>query len=369
VNAGSFVLTIYSFAIQNVSDYYLNKIITRHVMVRLKDLAKKTGFSVTTVSRALGGFSDVNEHTRRQIMAAAQELGYQPNEVARQLRSQRTRTFGLIIPANDHSFSNDYFNELLRGIGDAAALQHYDLLISAQPPGDAEMQAYTRFVGGNRVDGMIVARTRQHDSRIAYLKSVNCPFVVAGRGEPDAISDFPFIDVDSQAGICSATEHLIELGHRHIGLILPPVEMAYTEYRRRGYVEALHMAGIPYREDYVLHGDLLRSGGYQGAQTLIDRCSEMTAIVCANDLMALGAIGALQSRGITVGREVAVTGFDDIPAAEYTHPSLTTVRQPIYEIGRRLVQMLIQIINDQPLENAHLLMPTSLMVRESTRRS
>jgi LacI family transcriptional regulator len=339
-------------------------------MVRLKDLAEKTGFSITTVSRALAGYDDVNEGTRQRILAIAEQLGYQPNEVARQLRNQRTHTLGLIIPANDQSFSNDFFNQLLRGIGDAAALERYDLLISAQTPGNEEMAAYRRIVGGNRVDGMIIARTRHHDERIAYLKSVNHPFAVAGRSSPDEVDDFPYIDVDSRTGIATATKHLIELGHNHIGLILPPSEMAYTEYRRQGYTNTLTAAGIEYRAEYVQYGNLMRSGGYNGANTLLDAHPQITALVCCNDLMALGAISALQGRGLVVGWDVSVTGFDDIPAAEYSHPALTSVRQPIYDIGRGLVQMLIQIIaghSPAQTQAAHqILLPTELIVRAST---
>jgi LacI family transcriptional regulator len=335
-------------------------------MVKLKDIAEKSGYSITTTSRALAGYSDVNESTRQHILAIARQLGYQPNELARHLRSQRTYTVGLIIPANDQSFSNDFFNLLLRGIGDAAALDGYDLLISAQIPGEAELEAYRRFVGGGRVDGMIVARTRQNDERLRYLKSMSHPFVVSGRASPDEPSDFPYIDADSQAGICAATEHLIALGHRDIGLLLPPPDIAYTEFRRQGYLQALRSAGIEYRADYVLHSDLLRSGGYTSANMLLDRFPEITAIVGCNDLMALGAMSAAQGRGLSIGSHISITGFDDIPPAEFAHPTLTTVHQPIYEIGRRLVHMLTQIIAGTPPAQTHILLPAELIVRAST---
>jgi LacI family transcriptional regulator len=335
-------------------------------MVKLKDLAQKTGYSVTTVSRALGGYSDVNEQTRQRIIETARQLGYQPHEPARQLRSQRTQTIGLIIPANDQSFSNDFFNILLRGIGDAAALEGYDLLISAHAPGKGEMDAYHRFVGGGRVEGMIVARTRQADERLHYLKRMQHPFVVSGRSAPAEESDFPYIDADSQAGIREAAEHLIALGHRDIALLLPPPEVAFTEYRRRGYVAALASAGIPYRAEYVLHGDLMRSGGYTLTNLLLDQYPHITAIVCANDLMALGAISATQKRGLVVGRDVSITGFDDIPPAEYAQPALTTVHQPVYEIGQRLLHMLVQIIARKTPPETHILLPARLIVREST---
>lgn len=334
-------------------------------MVGLKDLSRKTGFSITTVSRALAGYDDVSAQTRQQIMQAAHEMGYQPNEVARQLRRQRTNTLGLIIPANEHGFSEGFFDQLLRGIGDAAGEARYDLLISSRAPGVDELDTYKRIVGGNRVDGMILARTRQHDPRITYLKKVGHPFVVSGRTAPDEITDFPFIDVDSQAGIYTATAHFIALHHRQIGLILPPVDVAYTEYRRRGYAQALQDAAIDYQPDLVIHGDLRRSGGFESMVHFMEHRPDITAVVCSNDLMAMGAMQAIQARGLVVGRDIAVIGFDDLPDVEYTHPSLTTVRQPIYEIGRRLVELLIPIAQGQPPQETQVLLPTELIIRES----
>lgn len=334
--------------------------------VTLKDIAEKTGYSITTVSRALAGYSDVNAKTRQQIIEAAETMGYQPNLIARQLRSQRTQTLGLIIPYNDHSFSNDFFHQLMLGIGDEAALAGYDLLISAQPPGEGEMEAYQRIVGGNRVDGMILARTRAHDPRIEYLRKIQHPFVVSGRAAPDEPSDFPYIDVDSQVGIQMATTHLIKEAHEHIGLILPPAEMAFTNYRLQGYQAALENAGLPYNPTYIFYGDLVRGSGYTGANTLLDQHPEITALVACNDLMALGAMSAIQHRGLQVGRDIAVTGFDDIPAAEYAHPPLTTVRQPIYEIGQRLVKMLLGLIDGQAAQEMHIVLQPELVIRASS---
>ncbi len=336
------------------------------MQVKLKDVAKIAGYSITTVSRALAGYSDVNEETRQHIIDTAKRLGYEPNQVARQLRSQSTQTIGLIIPANDRSFSNDFFSQLMQGIGDAASLDHYDVLISAQPPGEEEMVAYRRLVGGDRVDGMILARTRQNDPRIVYLKARQHPFVVSGRSAPGEVSDFPYIDVDSQEGIRLVVEHFARLNHQHIGLILPPPEVAYTGYRMQGYCEGLREAGLSYRADYVVHGDLMRSGGYEGTQALLESNPQITAIVTCNDLMGLGAMSALQGRGLRVGPDVAVAGFDDIYAAEYAHPSLTTIRQPIYEIGQRLVRILIDIITAQANGETQMVLAPVLVIRDSS---
>ncbi|MBX3062170.1 MAG: LacI family DNA-binding transcriptional regulator [Anaerolineae bacterium] len=337
------------------------------MQVTLRDIAQKTGYSITTVSRALAGYDDVNQETRQRIIAAASQLGYQPNLVARQLRSQRTQTLGLIIQANDrHSFSNDFFSQLILGIGDSASNEGYSLLISAQSPGDAEMAAYRDMVGGQRVDGMIVARTREHDPRISYLKTQRIPFVVNGRGTPNEDSDFAYIDADNREGIRRVTEHFIALGHRHIGLILPPEGIVSGYYRYEGYRDALLQHDLPYRAEYVVRGDLLRTGGYAAANHLLDHFPQITAIVACNDLMAIGAMSALQQRGIAVGNSIAVSGFDDIPAAEYASPGLTTVHQPIYEIGQGLVRMLIGLIDGEEEQQTHVILPTTLVIRESS---
>lgn len=335
------------------------------MQVKLKDIAEKSGFSITTVSRALGGYSDVNEDTRRQIVELALSMGYEPNSVARQLRNQRTYTLGMILPANEHSFAEDYFNELMMQVGHFASLRQYDLLISAQNA-DREMDAYKRIAGGRKVDGMIIARIRQNDPRIQYLKTLDLPFVVTGRSYPGEPSDYSYVDLDSETGIFLLGKHFIELGHTHIGFICSPQELANTPYRLRGYQNALVGANIAFNEEYVVYGNLKHESGYQAAHELLDKHPAITAIMAANDVMALGAIQAIHERGKIVGEDIAVSGFDDIPAAAYSNPPLTTIRQPIQEIGRLLVDLLIQVIADHTLVRSQILLPPELIIRESS---
>ena len=335
--------------------------------VTLKDIANKSGFSITTVSRALAGYDDVNEETRQQIIDLAYSMGYEPNQVARQLRHQRTNTIGMIIPANDQGLSDDFFSELMMGVGHAASAQGFDLLLSAQTSNENEMAAYRRMVGGRRVDGVVVARTRRDDPRIEYLQQQRLPFVVSGRSALGEPSDFPHIDVDSQLGIRMMVQHLVELGHKDIGLLLPPPDIAFTPYRLMGFKEGLDEAGLPFDEAYTFHGDLKRSGGYEATRQFLTASPRVTAIIACNDLMAFGAIRAIQEHGLQVGADIAVTGFDDIPAAEYSTPSLTTIHQPIYEIGQRLLEMLLHIIQEKPLEESQILLEPTLIVRESSK--
>ncbi len=334
--------------------------------ITLKDIARESGYSITTVSRALGGFDDVNEQTRAFIVQVAAQLGYQPNLVARQLQSQRTFTIGLIIPTKQACEEDDFFNTLLSGVVYTAARQHYDVLVSAQLPEDDEMDAYRKVVGGNRVDGMIIARTRQGDPRIAYLTQHKHPFVVAGRLSPEEESDFPFIDADSQHGIKQLVLHFVDYGHQHIGCILPPPELAYTAYRLQGYQEGLAASGLHYNPNYVAHGDMTRESGYTTALQLLHDRPRLSAIIASNDLMAMGAMRAIQELGLSVGNDVAVGGFDDIPAAKITLPSLTTVRQPICEIGGRLTDMLIKLINGETLDESRVVLQPNLIIRESS---
>jgi len=341
--------------------------------VTLQDIATHLGVSVATVSRALAGYSGVAPATRQRVLQAAREMGYHPNVTARRLQKQSTDVIGFIIPTFGPRFSDPYFSELMAGIGNAAAEQDYDVLVSTcSPDTPAEMQTYERFVQGRRVDGMLVVRTREQDARIAYLLEQRFPFVAFGRSRVEG--DFCYLDVDGAAGIREATYHLIALGHRRIAIILPPENLTFAHYRRLGFEEAMAEAGLPIEQTLVEHGDLTERSGHEIGRAFLTRDDPPSAIIACNDLMALGVISAAQGLGLTVGRDgsaepsprsVAVTGFDDVSLAAHSHPPLTTVRQPIYEIGQRISHMLVRLIEGETLEERHVILTPQLIVRES----
>ncbi len=330
--------------------------------VTLKDIARESGYSITTVSHALSGYGDVNENTRQHIIAIAERLGYQPNLAARHLRSKQTKTIGMVIPLTTY-YSDPFFMELLSGVGRQAAEYGYDLLLSAQQAGEEELSAYRRIVASSRIDGVVVARVQRDDPRITFLKEARHPFVVFGRSNAN---DYPYIDVDGRAGIRQIVLHLARLGHRRIAFILSPPQLAFTSLRYEGYCQGLDEAGLSLREDYVVEGDLTRASGHAAALRLLALPEPPTAIVACNDSMAIGAMLAIQERKLVVGRDVAVAGFDDIPAAANASPPLTTVRQPIYDIGRQALDMLIRVIRNEPVENLHVLLVPELIVRASS---
>ena len=331
--------------------------------VTLKDIAREVGYSVTTVSRALAGYDDVAESTRQLVVKAAAEMGYHPDATARRLRSRRADTIGFIIPTHGPRFSDPFFSELLAGIGNKAAEYEFDLLVSTCAPGADELKVYKRMVLERRVDGLLVVRTRHRDQRIAYLVDQGFPFVAFGRSDLDA--DFPHLDVDGEAGMRQLVQHLIERGHRRIAYISAPPDLMFASHRLEGYRQALVDGGIPFDEALIAVGGLTKASGYEIGREFLawDACP--TAIIACNDLMALGVASAAQGLGLSVGCSVAVAGFDDVPLAEHAHPALTTVRQPIYEIGQRICEMLIYLLEDE-LKERHVLLQPQLVVRESS---
>ncbi|HFD38668.1 MAG TPA: LacI family transcriptional regulator [Anaerolineae bacterium] len=333
--------------------------------VTLKDLAANLGLSITTVSRALAGYGDVAEATRRRVQEAAAEMGYVPDATARRLRTGRTDTIGFVIPTSGPRFSDPFFSELLAGIGNEAARHNYDLLVSTRPPGTPEEEAtYRRLVESHLVDGLLVVRTRIEDRRIAYLAETGFPFVAFGRSDLDV--DFPYVDEDGVQGLTLVVEHLLDQGHRRLAYLSAPQDLMFSFYRRRGLETALQRYGLELPAECDIIGDLTQRGGFRAMNQLLDLPAPPTAVIACNDLMALGAISAAQKRGLTVGRDVAVTGFDDIPLAEHSHPPLTTVRQPIYDIGRRICNMLIRLVRGESLTERHILLKPELVIRESS---
>jgi len=332
--------------------------------VTLEDIAKKVGKSITTVSRALHDYNDVSPDTKALVRRVAAEMGYTPSTLAQRLQKQRTDTIGLILPTFGPRFSDPFFSELIAGIGNKAAELSYDLLVSTRPPGEEEIKTYQMNVQSRRVDGFIVVRTRRRDSRIEYLQAVGFPFVAFGRTGNSM--NYPFVDEDSEYGMRWLVEHLVQLGHRRIACIAPPRGLNFTSYRLNGLQKGLQEHGLSLPKPYIRESDLTQKGGYKQAKSLLDLPEPPTAIVACNDLMAFGALSAAQERGLTVGRDVSITGFDDIPMSEFSHPPLTTLRQPIYQIGAQVVEMLTRIIQGQPLERNQIILKPELVIRQSS---
>ncbi len=333
--------------------------------VTIRDVAKRLKLSITTVSRALDGYDDVAEETRERVIRVAREMGYVPSRAARQLRRQRAEAIGYIIPTSTPRFADPFFSEFIAGLGDEVASHHFDLLVSTAPPDtEGERTLYQRWAQSRRVDGMVLSRMRSEDWRVEYLTQSRLPFVSLGRTL--ALIDYPHIEVDGRAGFAELVAYLVERGYRRIAFVGASPDLVLQVDRLAGYRDGLVAAGIAFDESLVAEGNLTRAGGYQAAQRLLTLPDPPTAIIGVNDLTAIGVMRAAYERGLVVGRDVAVAGYDGIEDAEQTQPPLTTLNQPVYDIARRLVQMLLALINGEPLSERHVLHQPELILRAST---
>jgi len=226
-----------------------------------------------------------------------------------------------------------------------------------------EIEAYQVKAQSRIVDGFIVVNTRIHDPRIEYLCSIEFPFVSFGRAEDR--QDFPFVDGDGEWGMRLIVEYLLDLGHRRMAVIAPPKDLMLTHFRLKGIRSKLAEVGLALDESLVVHSDLTQRGGYQVASDLLDQPDPPSAIIALNDLMAFGAMSAVQERNLVVGKDISITGYDDIPMAEHSFPPLTTLNQPIYRIGEILCEMLIRLISNGELEEESIILRPELVIRQS----
>lgn len=331
--------------------------------VTLKDIAEAVGKSVAAVSRALNNYDDISEETREQVKRVAREMGYTPNLMAQRLQKRTTDTLGFILPVLSPRDADPFFSELLAGIASGAAEYGFDLLVFTCIPGPDEKQAYQRLING-RVDGMVVARLRRQDTRLELLLKKRSPFVVVGN--TNLPNDILSVADDATEGARLVVEHLIDQGHERIALINTPLDLIFSADFSAGFRDAMTKAGLPINEDFLEHSDFTQKDGYRAAQILLSKPEVPTAIVAADDMIALGAMAAAQDQGFEIGHDLVVTGYGDALLAEYSQPPLTTVHRPTYTLGQQAARMLITRLRGEALENEYLVIKPSLIIRQSS---
>jgi DNA-binding LacI/PurR family transcriptional regulator len=326
----------------------------------LERVATRAGVSRATASRVVNGSEKVTPEIREAVRRAIAELGYVPNPAARSLVTQRTDLFAFVVPEPaGRVFSDDlFFPGLIKGA--AEELEKADkqlvLTLATAPTSHVRIE---RFVGAGHVDGVMIASMHGADPLPNSLHRMGIPVVANGR--PLGASPIPYVDVDHAGGVQSAIAYLLGQGRRRIATIAGPQDMVAGMDRLAGYRKAL--TGVR-RRSLVAVGDFTRESGAEAMRTLLDDDPRLDAVFIASDLMADGALRTLRQSGRRVPDDVAVIGFDDVEVARYTEPPLTTVRQPIAEIGRSLVRQLLRLTAGEPVEPA-LILPTELVLRES----
>ncbi|QJR14061.1 LacI family DNA-binding transcriptional regulator [Usitatibacter palustris] len=323
------------------------------------DVAREAGVSPSTVSRILNGTVRVSDAKRKSVEKVIERLGFTRNLMARGLKLGRTHTLGIVMPEVTSSF----WEVSLKGIEDRLRGSGYAPMLTSGH-WDAEQEAQrVEMLLQRQVDGIILLSGRLSVDEIKRF-AARRPMAVFGRAleTKNAIGAI----LDNRGGAFEATTHLIELGHRQIAFIAGIPEHPDAAARMIGYRDALEAAGIAYDKKLVVQGDFHETGGFNAMNRLIDSGRGFTAVFAANDQTALGARLALYRRGLRLPDDVSLVGFDDLPVSRYSTPPLTTVHQPVYELGRSLVDAMFDLIEGRPAKLE--VPPMQLIVRESTRR-
>jgi len=332
----------------------------------IRDVARRAGTSTATVSYVLNDSRPVGAETRARVLRAVEELGYRPSVIARGLQARESRMIGYSWRPVPPDQFNPILEKFIHSMAEAAARHDYHVLTFPYPQPQDEVEVYREMIESGRVDGFIVPNTNLNDRRIRYLLDVDFPFVAFGRANPDW--DFPWVDVDGADGVHQAVTHLLELGHRRIACLAWPEGSLTGQHRLQGYLDGMADAGLTVDPAWIMRIEYNYHNAYQAMQTWLalppDR--RPTAVVALSDLMAIGVMNAAAAAGLEVGRDLAVAGFDDAPITGYLRPPLTSLRQPITQVGELVVTMLIDLVHGRELDPAQILLSPRLIVRDST---
>ncbi len=341
--------------------------------VTSRDVAKKAGVSRTTVSFVLNDVKEgnISEETRQRVLAAAKELNYVPNAAAQALAGQRTRIIGLVFSGRfQHLPTHFFLLQLMDGL--LKVVQKNGLRLLVDRPGEEQSDGnYLNLVRAKRIDGLIMIEPQSGDVGLHGLAKEGFPMVLIGNLPGVKICS---VDVDNRGAARDAVAHLLSLGHRRIACITnaPLTSYTATEERLLGYRDALEAAGVLYDERLVRSGAYTPESGYETMVKLLDECSANpttplpSAVFVASDVVAFGAMSAIQQRGLRVPDDIALVGFDDVPMARFVTPPLTSVHLPVAEQGRKAGELLLDLILNRAQPARRIVLDTELVVRESS---
>lgn len=332
-------------------------------MATLDDVARRSGVSPSTVSRYLRGKLSLREETEHRILDAVESLGYIGNASARSLAAQRSGIVGLVLPG----LSNPFFAALADSIADEVARHDLSLLLCTTRDIRRREEDYTNLLEGQAVDGMLYLGAHPSNRRLGRVIDRGLPVVVVDEPQ-EQLPPVTTLTVDNFTGGFQAASHLLGLGHRRIFYLGGPAKLGTERERRRGYSEALARAGIESTTDLMLSGSYTESFGVSSLPRILTLKERVTAVFCASDHMALGLMSAAHVHGVRVPDDLSLVGFDDIQLAKYTMPGLTSVHQPVDEIARNAIEMLVGRMNNPSAAPEARTLPVELIIRGSSRR-
>jgi DNA-binding LacI/PurR family transcriptional regulator len=327
-------------------------------MINIKDVATLSGTSITTVSRVINNNGYVKEETRQRVLDAIKELDYRPLE--RTDIEKETKVIGLIVP----NIENPFFGKVAKHIGKVANNYNYNILLFNMGESQEHRDDFLLDLMEKRVDGLIYASSQRCHEAINTAKEKNIPFVVLDREVKD--EKISTVIVDNNYGAFLATEHLIKLGHRNIAFIGGAEGMEISIKRKEGYIRALNEYEIEVDDNLISYGNYKMQSGYDCMKKLFSTNRNITGVIAANDLMAIGALNYLNRAGVKVPDEVAIVGFDNIEMSEGIMPTLTTIEYPIERMSERVIDLIIKQIKDRNTNVELVNLYPKLLVRESS---
>ncbi len=335
----------------------------RPARVTINALAEALGLTKGTVSRALNGYPDISDSTRRRVERMAQKMGYAPLAHAQAIRSGRVRALGLVLQVGEPDAQRPFLADFLAGVTTAASAERWSLTVATGATEAEALETMSRLIDERKADGFILPRTRTDDARIDLLRGAGVPFVLYGRtGDTEGCAWFDILGEDAMA---QAVERLHALGHRRIGYVGGGAGFHYTRLRLEGFREACVRLGLADDGDLILSDAVTREAGARAGTALLSRPEPPTAIVCATDLAALGVCAAGAALGLAIGRDLSVISYDGVPEGAYAEPPLTTFEVDTREAGARLAALLIRRIRGEAPEDLRETAHARLLVRGS----
>lgn len=339
-------------------------------MANIYDVARRAKVSTATVSKVLSNTPYVSDATKERVLQAVRELEYSPSLAARSLTGNRTFVIGLAIPYEpEYLFSDPFLLQVVRGVEEVANERDYNLLFSTANHSKIQ-NAYTRLLRTGYVDGVVVLETVATEELDRKLAESGMPHVAVGYPVPGQHGESYFanaIHSNDYSGALEATRHLLQLGHRRIGVISGPANfMIAMEERLRGYRDALAEYGVEFDPGLITHGDFTLESGYPAGKQLLNMQPRPTAIFSFNDRMAVGALRYVAELNLSVPGELSMIGFDDVEVARAANPPLTTIRQPAVELGHAAAQQLFSLINNEGAPFNEVVLPIEFITRGST---
>lgn len=330
---------------------------------KISDIAKKANVSTMTVSRVLNNSGPVAPETKKLVKKIMKELDYQPNLIARSLSSNKSMTFGVLIPQTEQLFLDNYIAQILSGITDVAQKNDYRITLIPIKNNNDEDGLYLTYARSKLFDGLILLKAKMDDPHISGLADSNFPFVLVNYKKNN--KNYNYVDSENIKGAELAVDYLYKKGHKKIAFVSGTLNESNARDRLTGYKNSLKKNNLKFINDFIINGEFDQNIAFERSLKLLELKNRPTAIFCSDDYMAIGVIEQIKNQGFSVPEDIAVIGFDNIEISKFTKPSLTTVAQPMYEIGKSSVEVLLKLISKRYKPPMRKMLSTELIIRES----